>query len=237
MLEAQFTKKLWHFNLDVQLKVKNQILVLWGPSGSGKTTVLNCLAGIMKPSSGYIRLDDQMLFSSGEKIDVPTRFRNVGYLFQDYALFPHMTVRQNVLYGIRCKKKHGQEAFPNFMELLSFFGVGHLIDRYPCQLSGGEKQRVALARALVMRPRLLLLDEPFSALDKNTRINLRCELKKLHQRWQIPFILVSHDEEDAKFLGDIILVLEKGKTREASLKALSLQDVAPAQSSSMLRKV
>ncbi len=208
MLEARLTKKLWHFTLDLQLKVGNRILVLWGPSGSGKTTVLNCLAGLVKPTSGFIKLDDQLLYSSEEGIDIPVRSRNIGYLFQHYALFPHMTVRQNVLYGLQ-SKKHSRSAL-NPVKLLDSFGVGHLIDRYPSQLSGGEKQRVALARALATQPRLLLLDEPFSALDKDTRIVLREELKSLHRRWQIPFVLVSHDEEDAGYLADIILMIEKG---------------------------
>lgn len=220
MLEARFEKKLWHFTLDLQLKVDNQILVLWGPSGSGKTTVLNCLAGLLRPSSGFIKLNGQTLYYSGEKINVPTRFRNVGYLFQDYALFPHMTVKQNVLYGLKSKQLNQNGSAPDPVELLNSFGVGHLIDRYPRQLSGGEKQRVALARALAAQPRLLLLDEPFSALDKNTKTNLRQELKKLHRQWQIPFVLVSHDEADASLLGDVIVAMEKGQSRETSIKAL-----------------
>ncbi|MFX4262166.1 ATP-binding cassette domain-containing protein [Pelotomaculum propionicicum] len=206
MLEIRITKKLWHFDLGLNVIVNNQILVLWGPSGAGKTTILHCLAGLLKPDSGLVRLNDQILFSSDEKINVPTRLRNVGYLFQDYALFPHMTVRQNVLYGLSGEMKSGS----GVIDLLKSFGVGHLVDRYPGQLSGGEKQRVALARALVVRPRLLLLDEPFSALDKNTKESLRREIKDMHRQWKIPFVLVSHDEEDARFLGDVIVSLEHG---------------------------
>lgn len=192
MLEACINKKLWHFTLDLHLEAKNQIIVLWGPSGSGKTTVLDCLAGLRKPTEGYIRLNDQTLFSSSEKVDLPTRFRNVGYLFQ--------------------------------VKLLDFFGVEHLIDRYPRQLSGGEEQRVALARALVVRPKLLLLDEPLSALDKSNRINLRRKLKELHAQWQIPFILVTHDEEDASTLGDIVISLEKGCFRKVDWQTLSVNN-------------
>lgn len=222
MLEASLTKKLWHFTLDVQLKADNQILILLGPSGSGKTTILHLLAGLFKPDEGFIKINDRILYSSGEKINHPPQSRNVGYLFQNYALFPHMTVRQNVFYGLKSKgcRQDGSALDP--LELLDSFGVGHLIDRYPSQLSGGEKQRVALARALVVQPNLLLLDEPFSALDRNTRISLRQELKKLHQQWQIPFVLVSHDEEDAKFLGDVIVTLESGQARENSLKVVSV---------------
>jgi len=220
MLEVRIAKKLWHFNLELDVKIENQILVLWGSSGAGKTTTLHCLAGLLKPNAGLIKLNDQVLFSSDERINVPTRLRNVGYLFQDYALFPHMTVRQNVLYGLKGKRQAGSGV--DAVELLNSFGVGHLVDRYPGQLSGGEKQRVALARALVVRPRLLLLDEPFSALDKSTRESLRQEVKKLHRQWNIPFVLVSHDEEDARFLGDVIISLENGRLREDSPQAVSV---------------
>lgn len=216
MLEMGFTKKLWHFTLELELEVGNQILVLWGQSGAGKTTILHCLAGLRKPSSGQIMLNRRVLYSSNESINIPTRSRNVGYLFQDYALFPHMTVHQNVVYGLQNKrnKKNGKNGpVTDPLEMLKSFGVGHLVDRYPAQLSGGEKQRVALARALVVQPELLLLDEPFSALDKENKIKLRQELKKLHRQWQIPFVLVSHDEEDASFLGDVILTLEKGQPK------------------------
>jgi molybdate transport system ATP-binding protein len=225
MLEASLTKKLWHFSLDVQLKADNQILILLGPSGSGKTTILHLLAGLLKPDEGFIKINDRILYSSGEKINNPPQSRNVGYLFQNYALFPHMTVRQNVFYGLKSKgcRQDGSALDP--LELLDSFGVGHLIDRYPSQLSGGEKQRVALARALVVQPNLLLLDEPFSALDRNIRISLRQELKKLQRQWQIPFILVSHDEEDAKFLGDVIVTLVNGQTRKNSLKVVSVYGI------------
>ncbi|MDF9408900.1 MAG: Sulfate/thiosulfate import ATP-binding protein CysA [Pelotomaculum sp. PtaB.Bin013] len=214
MLEACFTQKLMNFTLDLKFRVANQILVLWGPSGSGKTTVLHCLAGLLRPSSGFLKLNGKILYSSEKKINIPAQYRNIGYLFQDYALFPHMTVRQNVLYGLKCRKRKQDSTSRNPLDLLDFFGVGHLVDRYTDRLSGGEKQRVALARALAVQPQLLLLDEPFSALDKRTRVHLRHELKSLHQQWRIPFVLVTHDEEEAEFLGDTILALESGWTGE-----------------------
>ncbi|MFZ5642598.1 MAG: ATP-binding cassette domain-containing protein [Bacillota bacterium] len=209
MLEVNIGKKLWHFNLEISFRVKGQILVIQGPSGSGKTTLLRCLSGLEKPSWGLIKLDERILFSSDKGVDVPVRERKVGYLFQDYALFPHMTVEQNVLFGLKCNglKKGGSGRVNS---LLNSFGVGHLTERYPHQLSGGEKQRVALARALAVEPELLLLDEPFSALDRNTREVLREELKRLHSRWKIPFVLVTHDEEDASILGDVVISSEDG---------------------------
>ncbi len=211
MLKTKIIKKLWHFTVELELELDNSIMVLWGHSGAGKTTFLHCLAGLCKPSSGIILLNDRTLYSSVEKVNVPTRLRNIGYLFQDYALFPHMTVKQNVMYGLKnYKHLHLTKSPVNPLELLNSFGVGHLVDRYPSQLSGGEKQRVALARALAVQPELLLLDEPFSALDKNSKIKLRQEIKDIHTRWQIPFILVTHDEEDAGFLGDRIFTLNKG---------------------------
>ncbi|MCL6479786.1 MAG: ATP-binding cassette domain-containing protein [Peptococcaceae bacterium] len=222
MLEADITKKLWHFTLDLHLEAGREILVLWGPSGSGKTTTLQCLAGLLKPDRGGIRLNGKILYSPEGGIDVPTRFRNVGYLFQDYALFPHLTVKQNVLYGLKGKKNGAVNSGVDPESLLRSFGVGHLVNRYPRQLSGGEKQRVALARALVVQPQLLLLDEPFSALDKDTKLVLRREVKQLHQEWRIPFILVTHDEEDAAFLGDRILFIEKGRPGKSVPGAFSV---------------
>lgn len=210
MLEASIKKKLWHFDLELNIVSDSQIVVLWGPSGAGKTTVLHCLAGLRRPSAGYIRLNGRTLYSSRENIDTPARSRKIGCLFQDYALFPHMSVRQNVFYGVKGRKSYSDGHFIDPVEILNSFGVGHLIDRFPHQLSGGEKQRVALTRALASSPELLLLDEPFSALDKKTKRSLRQELRELHKRWRIPFVLVSHDEEDAAFLGDSIITIRQG---------------------------
>lgn len=221
MLKAKFTKNLWHFTLDVELKAENQILVLWGPSGAGKTTVLQCLAGLINPSAGFINLNERTLFSSRGKVNLPARLRNAGYLFQDYALFPHLSVMNNVMYGLKGKRGKEKSISLDPVNLLNAFGVGHLVNRYPGQLSGGEKQRVALARALAVQPQLLLLDEPFSALDRDARINLRRELKEMHRQWRIPFVLVTHDEDDASILGDMVISLEKGCSREVSLQTLS----------------
>ncbi|PKM78258.1 MAG: ABC transporter [Firmicutes bacterium HGW-Firmicutes-15] len=214
MLKAHISKKLWNFHLDINLKLDDQILVLWGASGAGKTTILHCLAGLLSPSEGFIELNNRVLYSSVDKTNLATRNRNIAYLFQDYALFPHMTVKQNVYYGLKSQKSEPYHSNLEPIQLLDSCGVKHLMDRYPGQLSGGEKQRVALARALVVEPKLLLLDEPFSALDKHNKVSLRQEIKRLHKEWQIPFILVTHDEEDANFLGDIVVRIENGKCTE-----------------------
>lgn len=223
MLEAKFTKNLWHFNLDIDLLVGPQTVVLWGPSGAGKTTLLHCLAGLTRPSSGYIKLNEQLLFSSQHKIDLAARNRNIGYLFQDYALFPHMTVKENILYGVHSKghKKPGMK-YLYFDKCLHYLGIEHLVSRYPRQLSGGEKQRVALARALQVQPRMLLLDEPFSALDKENKSKLREQIKQLQEEWKIPFFIVTHDEDDAICLGDMIISLNLGKILDYSSLSGSL---------------
>ncbi len=214
MLKAHFNKQLWYFNLEISLELDKQILVLWGPSGSGKTTILHCLAGLLAPTAGTIQLNDRCLYSSANKVNVAARHRNIGYLFQDYALFPHKTVKENVYYGLKCQKPSRRSSTLDPLKVLEFSGVKHLQERYPRQLSGGERQRVALARALVLKPEMLLLDEPFSALDRDIKRILRQEVKSLHEKWRIPFVMVSHDEEDASFFGDKVIRIDKGQIRE-----------------------
>lgn len=207
---------MWQFELNINIHLQNQILVLWGPSGCGKTTILNILSGLLPPDEGLIRLNERVLFSSQTHSNIPTRGRHIGYVFQDYALFPHKTVLENVNYGLRCHKSDQSVSRQDPDLLLDSFGVKHLVHRYPRQLSGGEKQRVALARALVVNPQLLLLDEPFSALDYNNKISLRQEIKDLHQVWQIPIIMVTHDQDDAAFLSDVMMQIENGQIKEGS---------------------
>ena len=175
MLEVQIEKKLSHFLVDVNLTVEEEILVLFGPSGSGKTTILNAIAGLDHPDAGRIILNGQTFFCENEK-PLPTQQRNIGYLFQDYALFPHMTVEKNITYGV--KKENAIDAAARIEKLVSTLGIKHLQKKYPHQISGGEKQRVALARALTTEPSLLLLDEPLSALDsENSYWNVRMNWK------------------------------------------------------------
>jgi len=208
MLEINIKRELADFQLNITFKANNDILVLFGPSGCGKTTTLRCIAGLDKPHQGSIRLNGRALFSSELNIFIPPRDRGIGYMFQDYALFPHMNVQKNILYGV---KKHKAKTKDMFAELTSLLKIQSLLSRSITHLSGGEKQRVALARALMTEPKLLLLDEPLSALDSETRLTLQDELKAMQKIWRIPFILVTHDKLEAMRMGDQILFLDKGQ--------------------------
>lgn len=208
MLKVNIQKRLQHFELDVEFSVKDEIVVLFGPSGSGKTTILNNVAGLSHPDRGRIEINGNTFFEKGKK-PLPVQKRNIGYLFQDYALFPHMTVEKNIYYGVN--KQQSNEHPETIQSLINELGIQHLLSKYPKQISGGEKQRVALSRALATEPQLLLLDEPFSALDNKTRLQCHEQLLALHQKWKIPVLLVTHNLEEAQKLGNRILFIEKGK--------------------------
>lgn len=207
MLDVSIQKRLDHFELDVSFQVQNEIIVLTGASGAGKTSILQAIAGLAIPDNGIIMLNGKEFFN-GKKNFLPTRSRNIGYLFQDYALFPHMTVERNIHYGIH--KITTETTVLIIEQLLEVLGIHHLLNKYPHQISGGEKQRVALARALATKPDILLLDEPLSALDEETRLDCQEELLRLHDLWEIPFIVVTHSRSEAEKLGDRVLHLKKG---------------------------
>lgn len=185
---------------------EHAVTVLFGPSGAGKTTVLRAIAGLDTPDSGSIRYADEVWFNLAPRINLPPQKRRAAYLAQEYAVFPHLTVRANVAYGAR------GDAID---ELLARFDLTALADRYPAQLSGGQLQRVALARALAARPRLLLLDEPLSALDAPTRVRMRADLRHLLASVQVPAIVVTHDRLEALTLGDSIAIMVDGRVRQA----------------------
>jgi molybdate transport system ATP-binding protein len=189
-----------------------QVLVLFGPSGSGKTTVLRCLAGLDRPDAGVIRFAGETWFDGAAGIHVAPQGRRTGLLFQDHALFPHLSVEVNVRYGLHGLPPAEQRA--RLGEISQLLGIEDLLARRPGQLSGGQRQRVALARAIAPRPRLLLLDEPLSALDAPTREELRGELRALLHRLGVPSLVVTHDRTEALALGDRLAVLAEGAVRQ-----------------------
>ena len=203
-------KNLGGFVLDSAFTAENGITSLLGPSGCGKSMTLKCIAGIEKPDTGYIELDGRVLFDSKEHINLRPQQRRVGYLFQNYALFPNMTVRQNILCGLCREKDRGlkEKRLEDMLRLMQLEGLGN---HKPHQLSGGQQQRVALARILVSDPQVLLLDEPFSALDGHLRDALKIELRDLLQRYGHEVLMVTHDRTEAYNMSSRIAVMHEGR--------------------------
>ena len=197
------------FSLDVTFSAGDGITILFGPSGSGKTTTLRIIAGVATPDQGRIIVGDQTYFDSQARIDLSVQKRRVGYVFQDYALFPHLTAEQNVVYGI--KEKAARLRREQALAMLTLLKIEHLKNRYPENMSGGEQQRVALARALASDPAVVLLDEPLSAVDVETRSGLLDEVVSAQGRVGIPFIYVTHNTAEAIRLGTHAVVLAQGK--------------------------
>jgi molybdate transport system ATP-binding protein len=202
-LSARFALPLRTFQLEVDLEIEGTVALV-GPSGAGKTSVLRAVAGLVRPSSGRIALDDDVWLDSERNLFRRPDERRVGLVFQEYALFPHMSVRQNVAYGGRTRVD----------EYLERFRISHLADARPLELSGGERQRVALARALARDPGVLLLDEPLAALDAHTKAAVRGELQELLREFGLPTLLVTHDYEDAASLADRVGVIIDGRLRQ-----------------------
>ena len=187
-----------------------EFVCLLGPSGCGKTTTLRMIAGLERPDSGEILCGDQTYFSSNTGEYLKTEKRNLGLMFQSYALWPHMTVFQNIVFGLDMKNQSSSEKEKRFEELEKLFQLKNLKNRYPSELSGGQQQRVALARMLAVNPNLLLLDEPLSNLDSNLRLEMRAELKRLHQTLGCTIVFVTHDQMEAMTLATSIAVMNKG---------------------------
>ena len=200
------------FVLDVRLQTQAQRIVIFGESGSGKSLSLQAIAGLMKPDHGHIRIGGRTLFDSTQACFVKPQERGFAYVAQDYALFPHLNVQQNIAFGLNKSWRNPSKEIQNdeVEQWLKRFELTDLAQQYPHQLSGGQKQRTALARALITQPKALLLDEPFAALDTALKHRLREELAQLQSTLAIPLVLISHDEQDVKQFGDAVLHLHQG---------------------------
>ncbi len=213
LFDIEICKKLPSFELNVRLQSDTERLAIIGASGSGKSLFLRLLAGLMRPDSGHIRINGENWLGSGT--DLSVQQRRAGLVFQDYALFPHLTVAQNIGFGLQQgwanpPKKPGKQV----QYWLDTMRLSHVADHYPQHISGGQKQRTALARALATQPKLLLLDEPLSALDVDLRSHTRQELAELQRQTQVPIILITHDQSDADALADEVWRMEQGCLRQ-----------------------
>ena len=205
-IEKQLIATEGKFLLKVNFEVnKNEFLTLFGKSGSGKTTILRMIAGLENPDTGFIEVEGKTYFNSKKKINIPPQKRKVGFVFQNYALFPNMTVYENLEFAMEKPNKQKIE------EILEIVELQDLKNRYPNTLSGGQQQRVALARAIIRNPLILLLDEPLSALDLSVRLKLQDEIKKIHKLLNLTTLMVSHDKPEVFKLSDRVLWIDKGK--------------------------
>ena len=211
-LHVDIEKRYPGFHLQVRLEVGAEVMVLYGPSGAGKTMTLRAIAGLLRPDRGEIWLDGRLLFRSDgrrQQVNVPAHRRRVGLVFQDYALFPHLTALENVAFGIR-----GPDRRERALAWLRRMRLEHVAHLYPSQLSGGQRQRVAIARTLAAGPSVLLLDEPFSALDRDAKRRLQGELRQLQAELALPVVYVTHSLEDAFAVGHSIAVIAEGRVQQ-----------------------
>ena len=212
MLEIDIEKRLRDFDLHLRLDVKQgQTLMLVGDNGCGKTTLLNLIAGLDRPDRGRIALEARALYDSELGIDVPPEERGIGYVFQSYALFPHMSVYDNIAFGLRARKTPKEEIDERVKRHLLEAGLWEIRRAKAADVSGGQKQRVALARALIIEPQLLLLDEPLCALDVRRQAAMRAELRETIRACGVPCIIVTHDLRDVTAMGDFACLLERGR--------------------------
>jgi molybdate transport system ATP-binding protein len=224
MLTVDIEKRLGEFSLATRFATGGGVTVLFGASGAGKTTLVNMIAGLLTPDRGRITLDDLVLFDSAQRIDVPAHRRRIGYVFQDGRLFPHLTVAANLDYGRRMSRlEHDVGEAERMIKLLD---IGHLLDRRPGKLSGGERQRVAVGRALLMRPRLLLLDEPLAALDAARKREILPYLERLRDETRVPMVYVSHHAAELKRIATSVVLLDDGRVIASG--GIDLLDAATA---------
>jgi molybdate transport system ATP-binding protein len=216
LLEVSIKKSLSGFKLDVDFSINQEILAILGPSGSGKTMTLQCIAGLIQPDEGYIKLNNKVLLDSAKGIKLKTRMRRVGFVFQNYALFPHLTAEDNIAYGINhLPKSEVKTRVAELMDKMHITGLGR---RFPRQLSAGQQQRVALARALAPEPEALLLDEPFSALDAQVKERLELELMNLQNFYKGNILFVTHDLTEGYKLASKIAIYESGHVVQCDYK-------------------
>ena len=209
ILSVHIRKQFPGFTLAADFDVPPGITILFGRSGSGKTTILQCIAGLVQPHAGRIAIGNCALFDDQTHLDIPTARRNVGYVFQELALFPHLTAEQNIAYGLNGVP--ASERRERVRAMLALLRIGHVAPRKPAQLSGGERQRVALARSLVTEPRALLLDEPLAALDLPTQSALIGDLRRWNRAHEVPIIYVTHNQREVFALGERVIVVDAGK--------------------------
>ena len=206
-IKKSFVRSNSDFSLDAELIFEEgKFYILTGKSGSGKTSILRFIAGLLEADNGLISIDDQFWYHTSKGINISPQVRNIGFLFQDYALFPHLTVKRNIEYGL------GKNGLGDYERgLISLFEIDQILNQYPSELSGGQKQRVALARALVRKPQILLLDEPLNAVDASMRIRLQDHLLKLQKQSGFTIIMVSHDNSEILKLADYVYEMDQGK--------------------------
>jgi len=208
-LEVRIKTRLNGFVLDVNWEIGEELVVLFGYSGSGKSVTLKTIGGVLHQDDGCIRMNGKVLFDRAGRINLPPQQRSVGYVFQDLALFPHMTVEQNILFG--AKDISRKAAIMSTAEMIELFRLSGCEKKYPHEISGGQRQRIAFARALIRRPQVLLLDEPFSSLDNPLRMEMRqCLTNVIRNRFRIPAVMVTHDVLEAYMLSDRVLVYSDG---------------------------
>jgi molybdate transport system ATP-binding protein len=217
MVAVEIVKRYPGFTLDVRWEAEDAVVGLFGPSGAGKTLTLQCLAGLIAPDAGRIVVGDRVFLDTAAGVALTPQARRVGYVFQGYALFPHLSVADNVAFGLRGRPR--LERAGRTAEVLERLGLGGLARRYPRELSGGQRQRVALGRALAIDPALLLLDEPLSALDAPLRRALRDELREVLAAWGTAAVVVTHDFTEAYRLADRIVVYEEGRVIQSAPRA------------------
>ncbi len=201
------------FALEAKFAAADERIVIFGPSGAGKSLTMQMIAGLLRPDRGHIKLDGRVLFDAAAGINLPARERGVGLVFQDYALFPHLTVEENIAFPLRgiLPLRLPDSEFRKIADMLELFELTPLARSFPRDLSGGQRQRVALARTLVCEPRVILLDEPFAALDTILRNRVRRELLQLQQRFKVPMVIITHEFEDVKTFADTVVIYSSGR--------------------------